>query len=193
MEVTHKRAWDLTQEAWDSFLALLDPDEEEAGRKYESLRRKLITMFRSRQCIPPEDWADETLDRAIRKSQAEQIQNLPCYVLGVARRVASETYRSHRTEEIDADVPAPPPEVDSAAEQDRRMDCLEKCMQGLFPNERELIIEYYRYEKRLKIQTKMNMAGNMGISSGNLRVRAFRIRQQLERCVRGCVKASGTA
>jgi RNA polymerase sigma factor (sigma-70 family) len=189
--VTQRIHWQLTQEAWNSFLAVLDSDSARAGEKYEALRGKLITFFRQRQCTAPEDLADETLNRVIRKSQEEPILNPPAFVLGVARRVAAETYRSKRIEplEVDAAIVPPDPEEDPAAAQ--LGDCMDECIARLIPRERELIIEYYGHEKNEKIKTKKKMSGNLGISATALRVRAFRIRKQIEGCVAVCMERAG--
>jgi DNA-directed RNA polymerase specialized sigma24 family protein len=186
--VTQRIHWQLTPDAWNSFLAVLDGDPSRAGEKYEALRGKLITFFRQRQCTAPEDLADESLNRVIRKSQEEPILNLPAFVLGVARRVASETYRSDRIEPLEVEPAIAPadPEKDPAVAQ--LSDCMDECIAHLFPQERELILEYYGHEKSDKIKTKKEMSGNLGISATALRVRAFRIRKQIEGCVAVCME-----
>jgi DNA-directed RNA polymerase specialized sigma24 family protein len=180
--------WQLTQEAWNSFLAVLDNDHSRAGEKYEAIRRKLITFFRQRQCRSPEDLADETLNRVIRKSQEEQILNLPAFVLGVARRVAAETYRSNRVDPIETDPAVAPADPEDEPGTAQLSDCLDECLGRLFLQERELILEYYGHEKSDKIITKKRMSGRLEISATALRVRAFRIRKQIEGCVAACME-----
>src|ERR1017187_765621 len=99
--MSRKAQFVLTQGPFDRFLARLDPDREQAGKKYEILRCKLITFFRYRDCPEAEDLTDETMDRVIRKQGAEEIQEVIPYVLAFARRVASEAHRR--------ELPGPPP------------------------------------------------------------------------------------
>jgi len=186
--VTQRIHWQLTQETWNAFLAMLDSDPSRAGEKYEALRGKLITFFRQRQCISPEDLADEALNRVIRKSQEEQILNLPAFVLGVARRVAAETYRSNRIDPIEVDPAVVPPDPEDEPAAAPLSNCMDECVARLFPRERELILEYYGHEKSDKIKTKKRMSGSLGISATALRVRAFRIRKQIEGCVAVCME-----
>ena len=183
--------WELTQEVWDSFIALLDADPERAGHRYESVRKKLIFFFRSRQCIPPEDWADEVLGRVIRKSVEEEIRSFELYTLGIAKKVASEAYRdrANRSRALELDLPAPVLDPEIWKEQDQRMNCLEECLQRLFARDRDLVLEYYRHVRQEKIQTKIKMAKELGISMGALRVRASRIRERLADCVKTCMNA----
>ena len=41
--------WDLTEESFDLFLSWLDPDRDLAGKRYESIRRRLIIMLDRRK------------------------------------------------------------------------------------------------------------------------------------------------
>jgi DNA-directed RNA polymerase specialized sigma24 family protein len=167
----------LTQEAFDRFLARLHPDREQAAKKYEMLRGKLITFFRYRDCAEPEHLADETVDRVIRKQGEEEIQELIPYVLAFARRVASE---AHKREPLEPPPPAPSPKG-----WERQLDILDRCMELLPPAQRALILDYYEHEKSLKIEDKRRIGATLGIAPTALRVRAYRIRRQLEDCVVG--------
>lgn len=173
--MSRKAQFVLTQEPFDRFLARLDTDREEAGKKYEALRRKLITFFRCRDCPEAEDLTDETIDRVIRKQGEEDIQEVIPYVLAFARRVASE---AHRREPPGPPPPAPPPEGG-----ERQLQILDGCMDLLPPTERALILDYYQHEKSQKVEDKRRIASAMGIAPTALRVRAYRIRRQLENCV----------
>src|SRR5215470_727602 len=51
-------------------LARLTADEERAAREYERLRRTPIKFFDERGVCPPDECADQTLDRLARKLQA---------------------------------------------------------------------------------------------------------------------------
>jgi hypothetical protein len=62
-----KKEWVLSREAFDAFLAWLDPDRDRAGEKYEEIRRELIKDFVHRECFDPEALADEAINQVIRK------------------------------------------------------------------------------------------------------------------------------
>ena len=64
--------------------------------------------------------------------------------------------------------------------------CLEKCLDELPNDDRELILEYYRSEGREKIERRSELAGRLGLSKNALILRASRIRTRLEGCVRSC-------
>ena len=187
MEVIHKGKWALTQEALDAFLAYLDADRARAGEKYETIRRKLISFFRARGCVEPEESADETIDRVIRRFAEGAIKDLMPFVLGVARHVASEVHKRCRPEALPVE-PAALPRAEDGEGEERRWTCLERGLLRLERKDRELMLGYYRHEKSLKIENKRGMAKALGISTGALRVRACRVRGQLERWVAECMK-----
>ena len=73
--------------------------------------------------------------------------------------------------------------VTDAGEHDDALDCLERCLDGLKREDRELIVEYYTDAKRDRIERRRAMAGRLGISMNALGIRAFRLRASLEACV----------
>jgi DNA-directed RNA polymerase specialized sigma24 family protein len=64
--------------------------------------------------------------------------------------------------------------------------CLERCLDSLSRPERQLILEYYLGEKRVKIDRRSELATRLGITMNALSIRACRIRHKLEACVREC-------
>src|SRR5262249_5458704 len=75
-------------------------------------------------------------------------------------------------------------EVDEEeAARERQLACLDRCLQGLRPEQRELVIEYYRDSRREKIERRQNLAKRLGITMNALAIRASRIRAILETCV----------
>ncbi len=52
---------------FEKFLCWLGPDAEAAGQKYESIRSRLISMFKARRCVFAEDLADVTIERVAQK------------------------------------------------------------------------------------------------------------------------------
>jgi DNA-directed RNA polymerase specialized sigma24 family protein len=184
--------WVLTKDAFERFLAALDPDPNAAGVVYERIRSRLMIFFRCNGCADAELLTDETLDRTIRRLGEIEIRNVMSFVKGIARNVASEAHKkSSKTAAIE-DLPAPvwdrsrPDEAPAADPMQLR--CLERCLQKLGPDEEKLIRDYYQDEKRQKIDRKRRIAEALGISAGALRIKAFRVRRQLQRCVEGCVR-----
>jgi len=179
----HKR-WDITQDAFDKFLAWLDTDRERAGAKYEDIRLKLIKIFICRGCQVGEDLADETINRVIKRSQemAGTYTGDPVfYFYGVARRV----YLEHVRKPL-ASLPLPSPE--SLEQKERQDQCLDLCMQVLAPENRNLVLDYYRRERPAKIVHRKKLARRLGISGTALRLRMHRIRASLQDCVETCLQ-----
>lgn len=176
--------WVLTHESFEALLAWLDADREEAGRKYENIRRRLIKIFACRGCCAPEDLADESINRVT--SKLEGIENSfrgdpALYFYGVANKVHLEYLRRRPT------PPLPPPREDTD-NIEKEYACLEKCIQELTPANRELVLQYYQEDKRAKIEHRKQLADQLGIALNALRIRAHRIRTALQQCVRSCVQ-----
>lgn len=161
----------------------LDPDREQAGRKYETIRTRLIKIFTCRGCHEAEDLADETINRVILKAEQlapSYVGDPALYFYGVANNVHHE-YLRRKTPQ------APPLSHEPSEELERSFECLEKCMRNLSPENRELILEYYREERRAKIDRRKRLADKMGIALNALRLRAHRIRESLYVCVQNCL------
>jgi DNA-directed RNA polymerase specialized sigma24 family protein len=179
-----QKHWDITQDAFDKFLAWLDSDRERAGARYEDIRRKLISIFTCRGCRGGEDLADETINRVITRLQeiADTYTGDPAYYFyGVARNVHLEHVRKPAES-----FPLPIPE--SLEEKERRDQCLELCMKDFVPGIRSLLLEYYSKDKSAKIAHRKKMAEQLGMSGTTLRVKMHRIRASLQICVETCLK-----
>jgi DNA-directed RNA polymerase specialized sigma24 family protein len=181
-----KEKWVLTQPAFESLLKWLDPDPEEAGKKYETIQRGLITLFTCRSCSEPEKLADEVIDRVAKKLPSIQdgfIGKPESYFYGVAQNVHLESIRRRTpSQELDPSIPAPPfhDEVEAIHE------CLERCLNKLTPKNKSLILQYYQNEKKQKIKNRDQLAQQNGVGLGNLRIKVYRIRMTLQTCVKKC-------
>jgi DNA-directed RNA polymerase specialized sigma24 family protein len=178
-----RKASRLTQEAFDGLLAFLGPTREEGARRYEEIRRRLTKIFVCRGCATPEELVDECIDRVAGKvaELAPTYEGDPAlYFYGVARWVFRESLKKRP-------FVAPPPEPDPSEERERELDCLEGCMQSLPPEQRSLIRDYYREEKSARIEHRKTIAARMGIEVNALRIRAHRIRTDLQKCVTACL------
>jgi RNA polymerase sigma factor (sigma-70 family) len=194
-----KEKWALDGPALDAFLTYLDADRDRAGEKYENIRQKLLTFFRCNGCWNPEDLVDDTIDRMIRRLRDVEVQNLMSFIRGIARKVAWEYHQKARqAKETPLDevgelpqLGGPDPEIES--EVDRRLRCLDKCVALLDPDDRELIMQWYIYDKGQKIENKRRLAELRSASPGALRVQAYRARNRLQKLVEKCLAESRTA
>ncbi|HEX4950988.1 MAG TPA: sigma-70 family RNA polymerase sigma factor [Blastocatellia bacterium] len=182
--------WQPSQAAFDKFLACLHPDRNQAGAVYETLHQKLILYFQCRAVMAAEECADEVLNRVMRKLEAgEEIREPATYIFGIARLMRLEVARQQeRRQEMPAEIPVAPPRYDEEAELTAQVTCLRQCLQKLTPENRELIATYYQEEKRAKINLRQELARRLGLDMNSLRVRACRIRDQLQGCVKKCVQ-----
>lgn len=176
----------LHQADFDRLLTWLDPNPDRAGELYESIRWRLIAVLAARGCRIPEELADETIDRVARRVsdiRDDYVGNPAAYFLGVMNNVHHEYLKR----------PALPQlvQMNSDAEsKEQAFLCLDKCLAKLSPHAREIIQQYYSEDKRAKINLRKRIAAAFGVSQGNLRLRALRIRAKLQTCIQQCLEVS---
>lgn len=194
-----RRNWTSTEDAFQQFLKWLDQGADSHGEKYLEMRRRLAAYFDRKNCVSPDELADETLSRVAQKLEEKgAITGLSpahyCYV--IAKFVFLEYLRSGDRVQVSleelpggADSQSSPPaqseRLDLAGEGDR-LECLEHCLNKLPATDRELILDYYQGERRPKIERRSEIALRLGVTMNALSIRACRIRQRLEVCVRRC-------
>jgi DNA-directed RNA polymerase specialized sigma24 family protein len=181
----------LTAEGFAALLVQLDPAPDLAAEKYETVRRKLIRLFEWRGCTAPEDLADETINRVARRlaEGVELRSNDPYgYFCGVAHLVYKEVLRrvarEHRAIESQGWLPASFAAEDEPA--DSRLESLRRCLDGLPPDQHDLILRYYRGEDRpgeSNIRNRQSLARDLELPMNALRIRVHRVRRKLESCV----------
>lgn len=176
----------VTRATFDSMLAWLDADRDLAAVKYEQIRRRLIKLFNCRGRHDAEDLADETINRVTLKAPEvarEYVGDPSLYFYGVAQKVFLEALRKRPTRPYD------PPRADPVETDETELEheCLERCMGELPPASRELVLEYYRNDRRAKIDHRKELAGRLGIAQNALRIRVHRIRATLQECVQRCL------
>ena len=174
--------WVLTEDLFDGLLDWLDADREVAGQKYEHIRLALIKIFISNGRSSVEDLADEAINRVARKLgqiRADYQGDPSLYFYGVAKKLVHEDRRKPVIRET--------PPTWNSDDVDPEYECLEKCLEELAPQNRELVLQYYQEEKKAKIDNRRILAEKLGIAINALRIRAHRIRNSLELCVRTCV------
>ena len=188
----------LTQFAFARLLEWLDNGVDSHGEQYLEMRRRLVTYFDRRNRSDADELADETFNRVARTLEHTGfIATTPparyCYV--VARFVFLENHRRDRrfvpfNEPRDSGSEprrvGPVERDDSPAIQTQRLDCLDRCLEELRPEQRDLAIEYYRDVRRQRIERRRDLARRLGITLNALAIRACRLRDGLMACVEGC-------
>lgn len=193
-----KKNWAPDESAFRQLLNWFDQGVDSGGERYLEIRRRLVLYFERKQCLCPEDLADETLNRVTRRLQEEgAIEDTSpahyCYI--VAKFVFMEYLRrpERADSSLDEDESATSDHVAAVAAaqtdtdarlQSEMIDVLEDCLQKLQPNDRALILEYYRGEQRDKIVRRRELAERLGVSMNALSIRACRLRAKLETCVK---------
>ena len=181
-----RRPLAINEESFESLLAWLDPDREIAGQKYEVIRAGLIRIFVSKGFSDAEDLADETINRVMKKLpeiRDTYVGEPAKYFHGVARFIVLEMVR--RKEIAVETVPGSSAEEEVHSDE---FDCLLKCLRFLASDKRELILDYYIYDGRDKIEQHRRMANELGITDGALRGRAHHVRGNLEKCIQQCIE-----
>lgn len=184
--------WELTEESFNLFLSWLDPDRDVAGEKYKRLQRRLIVMFDSRGCTRSEELADKALNSFVRRLPALIDSYTPDhdpapYLYKIAHRLYID-YIEKQPAVLPEEIPESLQNDDTQDEDETRLhDCLEKCLAGLGPRSSELVLEYYKGEKQVKIDFRKRLAERMGIAANALRIRVHRVRCAIEKCMESCL------
>jgi DNA-directed RNA polymerase specialized sigma24 family protein len=180
----------LDAAAFSRLLERLDPDPDIAGGHYEDLRRSLRRFFDARGVPSADDAADDALDRLSRKLvEGAEVIDVRAYVLGIARLVALERQRRPETRQAGIDdalgqrLAAPRP----AAPEPARLACFDGCICALADDQRAFIIAYYSESGRARIDSRAALAQTLALSANALRLRAQRLRDRLDACIRQCL------
>lgn len=174
----------MTREELEALLKHLDPDREQAGERYEEIRRRLVRLFEWRGCASPEDLADETINRVARR-MAEGVELRSAdpygYFCGVAHLVYKEVLRRSARERTALESGDWLPEPAEEPAEDERLDALRQCLGQLSPEQRRLVLLYHQGENN--IRGRKSLSEDLGIPMNALRIRVHRLRRKLEDCV----------
>ena len=196
-----KKDWPLTESAFQRLLGWLDEGADSDGQKYLEMRRRLVAYFDRKNCSTPDELADETLNRVARRLEEEGAieTDAParyCYTL--ARHLFMEHLRGARRSDAlieemrrqsrGGEMPESGADDDSEI-REKMLSCLEQCTAKLETLNREIITRYYTGKERVKIENRRALAEELGVTANALRIRACRIRDRLEECVRRCAAA----
>jgi RNA polymerase sigma factor (sigma-70 family) len=202
-------AWpgSLGPESWDALFDFLDPGRRAAGpdrdreaeHRCAEILRKLACFFASRRCANPEDLALETILRVASKCRDIDVSSYADrvgYFYGVARNVIHEVQRSGQREsrayksfaQEFPGIALPDPDAWTRAETAR--SCLERCLDTLPAQAKQLILRYHSNEGAAKVTAHRALAEEIGKSVNALRIEAHRIRRTLQQCVFSCLRAA---
>ncbi len=189
----------LTQIAFSRLLAWLDDGFDSHGERYLEIRRRLVGYFDRRDRTNADELADETLTRIARTLEQDgRIETTPparyCYV--VARFVLLEDIRREKRQgrvgtvwQVEQARAATPQDAPTVADREQRLECLDRCLDELTPDQRRLIVEYYAEAHRQRIDRRRMLASRLGITMNALAIRACRIRDTLQACIERCRRA----
>jgi RNA polymerase sigma factor (sigma-70 family) len=188
-----KQKWVLTSESFDEMLFWLHQDRNIAGELYEKIRRGLNKRFQQLGCSEPEELTNRTFDRVAKKLPeiiTEYKGEREPYFFSIALFIYKEWLRRPVMLSLTT-IDFPHPDTTSAEELfDKELldSCLQDCLEKLSPNSRDMIKEYYRGERKVKIESRQRLADQLGIKLSNLRLRAQRIRTALKECILDCME-----
>jgi DNA-directed RNA polymerase specialized sigma24 family protein len=174
---------EITQEEFDRLLAWLNPDRERAGEKYESIRKRLIKTFVCRGSNRAEELADKTINRVARKLleiETSYIGDPAHYFVGVAAKIWLESIKREQVPAVGM------PTAVTTNDDDPKYVCLERCLEQLTDEDRDLVLSYYQGEGQAKIEHRRALATRLGLGINALRIRACRIRSELQDQIERC-------
>jgi DNA-directed RNA polymerase specialized sigma24 family protein len=177
----------LTATGLNCLLARLDADASRAGLEYERLRRTLVRFFEWRGAESPDVCADEALDRLARRLEEETtVKDVFAYGYGIARLVLLEQRRQPAFTSLDGLSERPPVVTADDLDDQRALDCLDRCLGAMEAAGRSLVLSYYEGERRSKMDNRRRLAEAFGLSDNALRSRVQRLRDRLQACIERC-------
>lgn len=186
-----QKKWTPTPQAFEKLLAALDADPEEAARIYEHVRLKLLRYFERNGVADADRYADVTLDRVMRRiDEGEIIENVMAFIFKVASFVRMEAWKEEKQlRKAEEEIKKATTEITERldVDDDPRQFCFDRCLNNLPVETRLLVLEYYSEEGGEKIRLRKQLAKRLGIEMNALRIRAHRIRGNLESCVKSCI------
>jgi DNA-directed RNA polymerase specialized sigma24 family protein len=187
------------QTPFEALLRRLGPQMDHAADRYEELRRKLVKFFAWSSCFPSEDLADETLDRMGRILLDRSVLDLEPFLWGVAKKIRRESQK--HSEKIVAITDLPDrgtflkdkvdveSEIHATEQSEVRSRCLRLCLNNMSQESRRVFLMYQGLHNK---QQREQLASELGLTIGALRVRINRIKKQLQGSVQQCLASSAS-
>ena len=189
-----KNSYELGQNQFDALLGFFSANRDEAGEKYEQIRQGLVRFFHFKGCHDPQLLADDTINRValkIDEFDASKSINPVSYFYGFASKILLEYRRTSKKEMSLVETQYRAAEIDAEEEGgDAKDSCLQKCLEQLPAEEKEMIVKYYAREGRAKIELRQNMCELLNCTAAALHTRVFRLKAVLRTCIDDCMKVS---
>jgi DNA-directed RNA polymerase specialized sigma24 family protein len=186
---------EITPKDFSGLLEYLSPDADEAAKKYEEIRARLIKYFYFRGCFDPEALADEAINRITVRLPETRFTDTAAfagYFYSFASNIYLEDLRRRKKvvsiEEITS-------ETNDHAEETGHSSvsaCLERCLLTHPPKERNLVMEYYSFGKGESSRQRKRMAVEQDMSEQSLYAFVARVRKSLRECVKNCLNERGS-
>jgi DNA-directed RNA polymerase specialized sigma24 family protein len=181
-------------EAVDPFellLSWLSPDRDAAEQKLAALRRRLIVLLDLRGCPVSGDLADDAILRFVHRlpSLTDSFANndpIP-YLYVTACNLHIDYVRGQYAPLPDDIAEKPQPDAGADIEEERFHECLDECLGAWGRQERETVLDYYRWEKGNKVGAHKALALRLGISANALRIKVHHLRNKLHACIEECL------
>lgn len=182
-----KNGSDLGQSQFDALLSLLSDNRDEAGTRYESIRRGLIRYFDSKGLGDPGQLADTTFTRVAAKADTFDPQkngNIESFIFGFASYIVKEAWRASTREQplngnelFESAAAEPEPE---------QLLALRACLDALSPEDKRLILEYHRVpDGREKAIARQKICEALNLTQSAFYTKISRIKDRLRRCIQG--------
>ncbi|MFN0124134.1 MAG: hypothetical protein ACKV2V_26845 [Blastocatellia bacterium] len=184
----------LTRESFDLLLSCLDPDREQAARRFLKLRERLLYFFEARQCEDPPALADEGINRLTRRlADGVEVRQIESYALTIAHYLLKEDFRRRRpvvslwnmTPQDDWLITMKRDNLlDQQISERRLYEAMGQCLKSLPEPDRKLLIEYYCPDGRAQAEHRWQMAKERDMTENALYLRIFRLRERLNHSLR---------
>jgi DNA-directed RNA polymerase specialized sigma24 family protein len=171
-----------SQSSFDRLLQALEPEALSVGESFRRCRTKLVRFFLWKHCDDPDNLADETTSRLVKKVQSGQeisTDHPYNYVYAIARNVFYEYLRAKEKSGIEI-------EIDALREErvaEGTEDCWSQCLAQLSLEKREFLEVYY-----LDSIDREQFAHEKGMTINALRLTVFRYKNALKHCVENCLR-----
>lgn len=186
----------LQPEDFENLLKWLSDDREQAAEAFIQIREGLIKYFRFKGCSDPLALTDETVNRVAEKvltlHNSEKVKKITIFY-GFAANILLEYLRQRKYESEKLNAFSQNQEkfqLLSDSSESPEITCLHKCLDGLSPEDKEVFLKYYSFEKENKAEARRAIARDLGCEMSALHVRVFRLREHLRKCINKCLKKS---
>jgi hypothetical protein len=195
-----------TQQDFERLFAFLDGNQKRAATKYDQIRRRLIKLFTWRDCRPPREFADRTIQIVVRRlndGTDHRVSEPYQYFYNAAMTVLGEASPAHASEaspapgataaasgdDLMSDKSRRPPEDAERTSIARRLrPTIDASVDELVPKFRDLLIGYHR--RHLSPTWREELAGTQGVPVNIMRLRVSRLRSAVERAARRSLRSA---